>query len=137
MLAAGLLVTTGCERERFPLELEHFDVYWYDLDRDGHRTPADEVEFDITANTTDPDPDEQFIVEWELTYEVNGRFGGILQGDEGIRSNSVNISAVIGIEFLNYPGPGQFAPGDRIVFRFWAVDNRGTQMERSYSFVLE
>jgi hypothetical protein len=68
---------------------------------------------------------------------VNGRFGGILQGDEGIRSNALNINAIIGIEFLNYPGPGQFEPGDRIEFRFWAVDNRGTQIERFYSFVLE
>ncbi|MBK8556633.1 MAG: hypothetical protein IPL65_13080 [Lewinellaceae bacterium] len=137
LFAAGLLLATGCQRDPYPLELERFDVYWTDVDQSGTRTPNDELEFVVRANSTDPDPDQQFITEWELSYEVNGNFGGIIQGDQGISSNSLNVDAIVGIAFLNFPGPGSFLPGDRLRFTFWAIDNHGTSLQRDYTFVLE
>lgn len=137
LLALSLFVATSCERDPYPLELDRFDVYWTDLDNSGTQTPNDKLEFIIRANTTDPNADNQYITEWELSYYVNGNFAGVLDGDENISSNSVNIDAIVALEFLNFPGPGSFLPGDELVFSFWAVDNFGTSLQRDYSFVLE
>ncbi|MEZ4918143.1 MAG: hypothetical protein R2792_03465 [Saprospiraceae bacterium] len=135
--AAFILFMSSCEQDPYPLEVEYFDKYWIDLDGSNSHTPFDEIEFDIRINTTDPDPEDQFITEWELSYFVNDTYGGLLDGAENIGTNTLNVNAVIGIEFLNFPGPGTFQPGDRIEFRFWAIDNHGTQVERYYDYFLE
>ncbi|MBK7939573.1 MAG: hypothetical protein IPJ82_21900 [Lewinellaceae bacterium] len=136
-LLSTLLLATGCERDPYPLSLDRFDVRWFDDDHSGTQTPGDALEFLIGMSTTDPDAEDQFITEWEFSYTVNNSFGGILQGDEGIRSNTVTLDAEVAIHNLNVPGPGQFEPGDVIEFRLWAVDNWGTQLEQYHRFVLE
>ena len=112
-------------------------MHWFDDDNSGTQTPGDALQFLISISTTDPDAGDQFITEWEFSYTVNDVFGGILQGDEGIRSNTVNLDAEVAIDNLNAPGPGQFEPGDVIEFRLWAIDNYGTQVEQYHRFVLE
>ena len=136
-LLSAFLLATGCERDPYPLSLDRFDVRWFDDDQSGTKTPGDALQFLISISTTDPDAEDQFITEWEFSYTVNNSFGGILQGDEGIRSNTVNLDAEVAIDLLNAPGPGQFEPGDVIEFRIWAIDNYGTQLEQYHRFVLE
>ncbi len=131
-----MLTATACERDPYPLDLARYDVYWYDDDRDGYTSMGDEFQFIIRVNTTDPDPENQFITEWEFAYFVNGQFAGVLDGDEGIRSNSINMDGLVRLAFLDQPGPGVIDPGDRLEFRFWAVDNWGTQLERTYEVVV-
>jgi hypothetical protein len=137
LLLASAFFMTACERDPDPLSLDRFDVRWFDDDASGTQTPGDALQFLIQVSTTDPDADDQFITEWEFTYTVNDAFGGILQGDEGIRSNTVGLDAEVAIKNLQFPGPGQFQPDDVVEFRFWAIDNQGTSVEQFHRFVLE
>lgn len=136
-LLASILFATSCERDPYPLSLDRFDVRWFDDDDSGTHTPGDALQFLITVSTTDSDADDQFITEWEFSYEVNGAFGGVLHGAEGIRSNTVSLDAEILIGNLWLPGPGQLKPGDVIEFHLWATDNWGEQVQQNYRFVLE
>lgn len=131
------LFMSACERDPYPLDLDRFDVRWFDDDHSGTQTPGDALQFLITVSTTDPDAEKQYIDEWEFSYSVNGAFGGILQGDEGTRSNTVNLDAEVLIGNLWLPGPGQLKSGDVIEFRLWVADNRGEQVQQYYRFVLE
>lgn len=137
LLAASALFQTGCDDDPYPLEVERFDTYWYDGDKSGTRTPNDEIDFDVQINTTAPDPDDQYIREWEFSYSVNGKFVGVLQSDSGIHTNGLTFNGTAAINNLPLPFSGGLAPGDRFEFRFWAVDNRGTEVERYYVFELE
>lgn len=135
--AAATILGSGCATDNYPLDVEQYDVRWTDHDGSGSRTPADALEFVIRVNTTDPEPDNQYITQWALSYQVNGAFGGTLQSDDGIRSNSLNVDAIVGIGLLPFPGGGEYLPGDRIEFRFYAIDNWGEEVERNYTFTLE
>lgn len=136
-LLSTILIASACERDPYPLNLDRFDVRWFDDDHSGTQTPGDALEFLISVSTTDPDAGDQFITEWEFSYTVNGAFGGILRGDEGIRSNTVSLEAEVFIGKLALPGPGTLHPGDVVEFRFWAYDNYGVQVEQFHRFVLE
>lgn len=136
-LLTAALLATSCERDPYPLSLDRFDVRWFDDDQSGTQTPGDALQFLVQISTTDPDADDQYITEWEFSYAVNGAFGGILQGDENNRSNTVNLDAEVFIDNLWVPGPGQLQPGDVIEFRLWAIDNWGTQLEQTHRYVLE
>lgn len=137
LLLAAILFTPACDDDPDPLSLDRFDVRWFDDDQSGTQTPGDALQFLIQVSTTDPDADDQFITEWEFTYTVNGIFGGILQGDEGLRSNTINLDAEVFIGNLWVPGPGQLQPGDVVEFRLWVIDNRGMQVEQFHRFILE
>ena len=137
ILMTTILLATGCERDPYPLSLDRFDVRWFDDDQSGSQTPGDALQFIMEISRTDPDPEDQFITEWEFSYTVNGAFAGILQGDENRSSNTVSLNAEVFIDKLQLPGPGQLQPGDVIEFRLWAIDNRGTQLEQTHRFVLE
>lgn len=136
-LLSLLFLSTGCDDDPFPLEVERFDVFWFDGDNSGTRTPNDELDFDVRINTTDPDADDQFITEWEFSYTANGQFVSVLQADQGLSSNSLNFNGTVAIKNLALPWSGGLQPGDRLEFRFWAIDNRGTVVERFYLFRLE
>lgn len=131
------LLNTGCEEDLFPLELSRFDTFWIDIDNSGTRTPADEIDFDIRVMTTDPDADSQFITEWEFSYRVNGTFVGVLQSDAGLHSNNLGFTGTASIKNLPLPFSGGLQPGDQFEFRFYAIDNHGTYIERFYTFSLE
>jgi hypothetical protein len=139
LLACSLLLLTivGCERDPYPLELERFDTFWIDIDNSGTRTPDDEIDFEVRVNTTDPNADDQFITEWEFSYRVNGTFVGVLQSDAGLRSNSLGFTGTASIKNLPVPFSGGLQPGDEFEFRFYAIDNHGTFIERFYVFTLE
>ena len=139
-LSALLLTTllfTGCDEDPNPLSLDTFDVRWYDDDNSGTQTINDALGFDIKINTTDSDPDDQFITEWEFSYFVNDNFGGLLQGDENTHINSLMFEGDVYIGNLSLPGPGSLKKGDVVEFRLWCIDNYGTQMEQFHRFVLE
>ncbi len=136
-LGLSLLFTVGCDDDPFPIELERYDIFWADVDQSGTRTPNDELDFDIIANTTDPDADDQYITEWEFSYRVNGTFVGVLQSDTGLRSNTLNFTGTTSIKNLPLPFTGGLQPGDQFEFRFYAIDNHGTFVERFYVFTLE
>lgn len=137
LLFGAFLFLAGCDDDPYPLELERFNTAWIDVDNSGTRTPNDEIDFDAQVNTTDPDPDDQFITEWEFSYRVNGVFAGVLQSDNGLRTNGLGFGATVNIKNLPLPFSGGLIPGDEFEFRFWAVDNHGTQVERFYVFRLE
>ncbi|TNE59024.1 MAG: hypothetical protein EP344_09325 [Bacteroidetes bacterium] len=137
LVLSATLLTTACERDPYPLEMERFDVYWYDNDNSGTNTPADDLDFEIRVNTTDPDKEDQFITDWEFSYSVNGTFVGILQSDTDIRTNGLGFTGSVSISNLPLPFPGGLLPGDQFEFRFWATDNHGTQIEQYYTFELE
>ena len=137
VLLATVFLGAGCDDDPDPLSLDRFDVRWYDDDQSGTQTTGDALQFIVQISTTDPDPDDQYITEWEFSYTVNGAFGGVLQGDEGINSNTVNLDAEIFIDNLALPGPGQLEPGDVVEFRLWAIDNYGSQVEQFHRYVLE
>ena len=137
LLLTTVLINAGCDRDPYPLELERYDVFWLDRDNSGSRSLPDQVNFRVQINTTDPDPDDQFITEWELSYSVDGKFGGVLTGDEGIHSNGLSINADVHIDELSYPGGGPLQAGDGLEFRVWARDRFGTQVEKFYSFFIE
>ncbi len=128
-------VTTGCEKDPYALDLDRFDVRWFDDDHSGTQTPGDALQFLVQINTTDPD--DQFITEWEFSYTVNGHFVGILQGDERTNSNGVTLDAEVLIDELALPGSGTLQPGDVVEFRVWATDNHGIEVEQFHRFVLE
>lgn len=137
LLALALLTLASCEKDPPPLDLERFDVRWYDDDGSKTQTAADALGFDIQVNTTDSDPDDQYITEWEFSYTVNNHFGGILQGDEHSRTNSLQFEGEVRIGNLTLPGPGSLGEGDVVEFRLWCIDNYGTQVEQFHRFVLE
>ncbi len=137
LLTSVLLLTTACEKDPYALSLEKFDVRWFDDDNTGTQTPGDALQFSINVQTTDPDEDDQHITEWEFSYSVNDHFAGVLDGDENIRSNSLNFDAEVFIDQLLLPGPGSLHPGDVIEFRMWARDNHGIELEQFHRFVLE
>jgi hypothetical protein len=137
-LAAGLLLfSAGCDRDPYPLELPLYDVHWTDADDSGSRTAADELHFLTRIGTTDPDPENQFITAWEFSFTLNGTDGGVLQGDNGLRTNAVNLDALVSLENLDLPGADSLEAGDRLVFYLWAIDNCETQLEKTYSFEIE
>jgi hypothetical protein len=135
--ALMLVVLSSCEKDPPPLDLERFDVRWYDDDGSETQNIEDALGFDIVINTTDPDPDDQFITEWEFSYTVNNQFGGILQGDEGIHSNTLSFRADVLMNNLPNPGPGILEEGDVVEFRLWCIDNFGTEIQQFHRFVLE
>ena len=137
LLLTLALFQTSCEEDLFPLELERFDTFWIDIDNSGTRTPADEIDFDIRAVTTAPNNDDQFITDWEFSYRVNGTFVGVLQSDSGLHSNGLGFTGTASIKNLPLPFSGGLQPGDEFEFRFYAVDNHGTFIERFYTFNLE
>ncbi len=137
LLLALALLNTGCKDDPYPLELERFDAFWFDIDNSGTRTPNDEIDFDVKVSTTDPQTDDQFITEWEFSYRVNGTFVGVLQSDAGLRSNGIGFTGTASIKNLPLPFSGGLQPGDQFEFRFYAVDNHGTFVERFYTFTLE
>ncbi len=128
---------TSCDRDPYPLELARYNVYWIDVDQSGTNTPADQIDFDIRVNTTDPDTEDQFITDWEFSYTVNGTFVGVIDSDVDIQTNGLRFAATVSIDNLPLPFSGGLIPGDRFEFRFWAVDNHGTELERFYTFELE
>lgn len=136
-LLAVVFLSTGCEKDPYPLELRHFDIFWFDADQSGTHTPIDEIDFDVQAVTTDPNPEDQYITDWEFSYTANGQFVGVLQSDIGLHTNELNFTATVAIDNLPLPWAGGLLPGDKIEFRFWATDNHGTEIERFYLFELE
>jgi hypothetical protein len=137
LAAFAIFALTACDRDPRPLSLDTFDVRWYDDDADGTQTADDALTFAVSMSTTDPDPDDQFITEWEFAYFINDDFGGVLLGDENIQSNTVTFDADVTIGNLAFPGPGSLQKGDVVEFRVWARDNFGTELERTHRFVLE
>ncbi|MCC6279829.1 MAG: hypothetical protein IT262_04465 [Saprospiraceae bacterium] len=136
-LLLTVLLFTGCDQDPNPLSLDTFDVRWYDDDNSGTQTAGDALTFDIYVSTTDNDPDDQVIEEWEFSYTVNGQFAGVLLGDENARSNSISADIEVVIDNLVLPGPGQLQAGDVIEFRLWAIDNCRTELEQFHRYVLE
>lgn len=136
-LLAILFLTPGCDVDPYDLSLDRFDVRWFDDDQSGTQTPGDALQFIIQISTTAPDADDQYITDWEFSYTVNGAFGGVLDGDSGIRSNSVNLDAEVAIGNLPLPFAGSLLPGDVIEFRLWAVDDQGISIEQTHRYVLE
>ncbi len=136
-LALALLSFAACKEDPYPLDLHTFGVDWIDYDLSHTQTVADELFFTVQINSTDPDSDSQYITEWEFTYYVNDHFGGVLQGDDHIQTNSLFFEANIIIENLTLPGPGALVPGDVIEFRLWARDNHGTELEHVHRYVIE
>lgn len=136
-LALSGLFFSGCDREPYPIDLSRYDIYWYDADKSGSRTTDDELDFLIEVNTTSPDPDVQYFREWELSYSVNGKYAGWLLGNDHENGNTVTVDAKILLDKLSYPGQGDIEKNDRLEFRFWAVDNCGTEIERTYVFKIE
>jgi hypothetical protein len=137
LLALTLIVLSSCEKDPPPLDLERFDVRWYDDDNSATQTLGDALGFDIVVNTTDPDPDDQFITEWEFSYSVNNQYAGLLQSAENVRTNSLFLTADVYLDNLALPGPGTLEKGDVVEFRLWCSDNFGTQIEQFHRFVLE
>lgn len=137
LLFAALLGFSACDNDPLPLELETFDVRWYDDDQSGTQTVDDALTFSIRINTTDSDASDQFITEWDFSYFVNENFGGILRGDEYTETNSLFFDAEVVIKNLLIPGAGTLKKGDVIEFRLWARDNHGTELERLHRYVIE
>lgn len=137
VLLALILAAPACDRDPYDLDLERFDVRWFDEDSSGTHTPADILRFAIQVNSTSNDPDDQCITEWEFSYSVNGTFGKVLDGDAGISSNSITFDADIAVKNLWLPFSGGLLPGDVVAFHLWVKDNYGTQVEQEYRFVLE
>jgi len=137
LLAIALISFSACDRDPFPLELQTFDVRWFDDDNSGTQTTGDALTFGVQINSTDPSSDNQFITEWEFTYYVNDQFGGVLRGDDRIVTNSLFFDAEVIIGNLTLPGPGALGKGDVVEFRLWAIDNHGTELERTHRYVIE
>ena len=137
LIALIALSLSSCDQDPYPLELQTFDVRWYDDDNSGTQTIGDALTFGVQINSTDPNSDGQFIVEWDFSYFVNNNFGGILRGDEFIETNSLFFDAEVIIGNLALHDPGGLGQGDVIEFRLWARDNRGTELERIHRYVIE
>lgn len=137
LLPALALLTASCERDPDPLNLDRFDVQWFDDDQSGTRTAADALRFEIEASTSNGDADEQYFTEWEFTYSVNGIFGGTLLGDNS-SPNTITANLDITLDNLALPaGLGSLQQGDQLEFRLWARDNHGTELEKTYQFEIE
>lgn len=136
-LAIATLFISSCQDDPYPLELQTFDVRWFDDDLSGSQTVGDALTFGVQINSTDPDSDDQFVTEWDFTYYVNGTYGGLLRGDDYIQTNSLFFDAEIFIDNLALPGPGGLAKGDVVEFRVWARDNHGTELEQTHRYVIE
>lgn len=134
---AALLSFSSCKDDPYPLELQIFDVRWYDDDNSGTQTAGDALTFGVQINTTNPDSDAQTIREWEFSYYVNNNYGGVLRGDDRVRTNSLFFDAEIFIGNLFLPEGGTLGKGDVVEFRLWARDNRGTELERVHRYVIE
>jgi hypothetical protein len=137
LLALALFSLASCEKDPPPLDLERFDVRWYDDDNSGTQTIDDALGFDLVVNTTDNDASDQYITEWEFSYSVNGHFAGVLQSDESTHTNSLTFEGEVFIGNLSLPGPGTLGKGDVVEFRLWCIDNYGTQLEQLHRFVVE
>ena len=137
LLALALISLSACESDPPPLDLDRFDVRWYDDDNSGTQTLGDALAFDIAVNTTDSDPDDQYMTEWDFSYFVNDQFGGVIQGDEQVSINTLLFDGEVRISQLNLPGPGTLGKGDVIEFRLWCIDNYGTEVEQYHRFVIE
>lgn len=127
----------SCDDDPYPLELQTFDVRWYDDDNSSTQTVGDALTFGVQINSTDPDSDDQYIIEWDFSYFVNDNFGGILRGDEHIQTNSLFFDAEVVIGNLTVPSAGFLGQGDVVEFRLWARDNHGTELERIHRYVIE
>jgi hypothetical protein len=129
---------SACDRDPYLLDLQTFDVRWYDVDKSGTQTANDELTFFVRINSTAPDSDEQFVREWEFTYSVNGKYGGLLRGDDRVRTNSLTFDAEIAIANLKLPnGQAPLGKGDVVEFVVWARDNHGTELERAHRYIIE
>ena len=137
LLAIAILSFTACEEDPYPLDLQTFDVRWFDDDFSKTQTIGDALTFGVQVNSTDPNSDDQFITEWDFTYYVNGVYGGLLRGDDHIQTNSLFFDAEILIDQLALPGPGGLGQGDVVEFRLWARDNHGTELEHTHRYVIE
>ena len=137
LLAFALISFSACDSDPYPLDLQTFDVRWFDDDNSGTQTLGDALTFGVQINSTDPDSDDQFITEWEFTYYVNDQFGGVLRGDDHLVTNSLFFDAEIIIGNLTLPGPGALEQGDVVEFRLWARDNHGTELEHTHRYVIE
>lgn len=137
LLALFVIAFSSCDRDPYPLTLSRFDPIWRDLDQTGTISVNDVLEFYIQAHTNDPDAGDQFITDWEFSYTVNGVFAGILDADNNLRSNEVNLTAIVDFAPLEAPGNRLVLPGDRVEFFFWAADNFGTQIEQSHRVILQ
>jgi hypothetical protein len=133
---ALLLSLSACDDDPNPLVLRTFDVRWYDDDKTGTQTLGDALTFDIEISTTDDDPDDQFITEWNFSYNINGKFTETLQGDDD-NSNTVGFNAEVFIDRLRTPGNEKLTKGDVVEFRIWAIDNDGTEVEQYHRYILE
>ena len=138
-LAASLTITSckSCKDDPYPLELQTFDVRWFDDDLSGTQTTGDALTFGVQINSTDPDSDNQYVTNWEFTYYVNNIYGGLLRGDDHIETNSLFFDAEIIIGNLALPISGGLQPGDVVEFRLWARDNYGTELEHTHRYVIE
>ena len=134
---AAFLSLPSCKDDPYPLDLHTFDVRWYDDDGSHSQTVGDVLTFGVLINSTAPSSDDQYITEWDFSYFVNDNFGGILNGDDFIETNSVSFDAEILIGNLALPGPGGLLQGDVVEFRLWARDNRGTELEHIHRYVIE
>lgn len=138
LLAVFALAFTACDRDPYLLDLQTFDVRWYDDDQSGTQTVGDALTFFVRINSTASDSDEQFIRDWEFTYSVNGKYGGLLRGDDRVRTNSLTFDAEIAIANLKLPnGQAPLGKGDVVEFVVWARDNHGTEVERAHRYVIE
>lgn len=134
---AALFTFSSCEKDPYPLDLQTFDVRWFDDDGSKTQTVGDALTFGVQVNSTDPNSDDQFITEWDFSYSVNGDYGGLLRGDDYIETNSLYFDAEVFIGNLALPGPGGLQKGDVVEFRLWARDNHGTELERTHRYVIE
>lgn len=134
---AAILFVSSCDKDPYELDLQIFDVRWFDDDQSGDQTVGDALTFAVQVNSTAPSSDDQYITEWDFSYFVNGDFGGLLQGDDFIETNSFSFDAVINIGNLALPGPGALGKGDVVEFRLWVRDNYGTELEHTHRYVIE
>jgi hypothetical protein len=137
LLAVLALSLASCHEDPYPLELQTFDVRWFDDDGTHTQTAGDALTFGVQINSTDPDSDSQYVTEWEFTYYVNDHFGGLLRGDDHIRTNSLFFDAEVFIDQLALPFQGPLLKGDVVEFRLRARDNHGTELEHVHRYVIE
>ena len=137
LFATLSLLVISCDQDPPPLNLDTWDVRWYDDDQSGNNTAEDALHFNIYASTTDSDSDDQYFTEWEFSYTVNDKFGGVLLGNEREHANSLTVDLDITLDNLAVPGAGSLQKKDVVAFRFWAIDNCGTTIEQEYRYVLE
>jgi hypothetical protein len=128
---------TACDRDPFPLNLQTWDVRWYDDDQNGTQTTGDALVISIRVETTDPDADDQYVREWEFSYYVNDQYAGIILANDNENTNGLDLDLDVSIKNLSLPGPGDIEEGDVVEFRFWARDNCGTEVQQVHRYVVE